>query len=44
MVRIMVLIRNIDAVDAEKFLSMLKKPDDETDLMMYEPCERDGRI
>jgi RimJ/RimL family protein N-acetyltransferase len=40
----MVLIRNIDAVDAEKFLSMLKKLDDETDLMMYEPGERDTSV
>lgn len=40
----MVNIRTIEASDAEKFLSMLKKLDSETNFMMYEPDERKTTI
>lgn len=40
----MVLIRTIEVADSEKFLSMLKKLDKETNFMMYEPDERETTI
>ena len=40
----MVNIRTVEAADAEKFLSMLRKLDKETNFMMYEPDERTTTI